>query len=182
MKNVQKNNQKNIKEHIIDYCNVNDIPRTQFAKKSGVSLNTINELLYGRTYMCGDKVLKELCEFMGINTYDVIPNYDAIRYTNAHVREWLKIRQYHSDVKLFENPDFATAFTGVCIKSNRAIYNYDEMIDFLVSYQNLSMDEAIKTIAVIHKHENSSPIIIQGVKGDTEWYAIKRKTSLQNKD
>lgn len=174
---------KSIQQHILDYCHENDIAYKNFAKESGVSLNTLNEIIYARTFMPSDRVLRKLCKYMNISTVYVTPNYNAIRYTDVHVKAWIKeVVIDENDVEVFQNPDFASAFEGIIFIGDtaRAVYNYNNMIDFLTKYNDISIHEAFNIVDEIERLVTpTSPLVIHSTRGDKDWYAIKRNTSLQ---
>jgi hypothetical protein len=74
------------------------------------------------------------------------------------------IEQYdYENVVIFSNPDYASAFVGIS-ENNRAIYDYDEMIEFLVKENGMTGMEAIEfieynTIRSLPYFENA-PIIL----------------------
>ena len=45
------------------------------------------------------------------------------------------------DVIIFENPSYDDALIGVT-KDNRAVYDYDKMIEWLVTNENMDYEEA----------------------------------------
>lgn len=65
---------------------------------------------------------------------------------------------------ILENPDYASAFVGVSY-DNRAVYDYDKMVDFLMNKDGMTDIEAIEfieynTIRSLSYYGNSTPIII----------------------
>lgn len=69
----------------------------------------------------------------------------------------------YEDSVIFENPDYDSAIIGIS-EDNRIIYDYDKMIDFLVTKDNMSIKEAAdfisyNTIRSLPYIENS-PIIM----------------------
>ena len=51
----------------------------------------------------------------------------------------------YEDIIIFSNPDYASAFIGIT-EDNRAIYDFDEMIGFLMSEYNMTDIEAVEFI------------------------------------
>lgn len=59
-----------------------------------------------------------------------------------------KIIEYElEDSIIFENPSYETAIIGYDISSNRLVYDYNKMIDYLVEHDNMTPDDAIDFIS-----------------------------------
>lgn len=85
--------------------------------------------------------------------------------TENDVRELIADYEYE-DVIIFSNPDYASAFIGIS-EDNRAVYDYDKMVEFLVNKDGMTDIEAIEfieynTIRALPYFENS-PIIIHNL-------------------
>lgn len=50
------------------------------------------------------------------------------------------------DAIVFENPSYETAIVGYDVHSNRIIYDYERMIDYLVENEHMNEDEAVEFI------------------------------------
>lgn len=50
------------------------------------------------------------------------------------------------DAVVFENPSYETAIVGYDVHSNRIIYDYERMIDYLVENEQMNEDEAAEFI------------------------------------
>lgn len=50
------------------------------------------------------------------------------------------------DAIVFENPSYETAIVGYDVHSNRIIYDYELMIDYLVENEQMNEDEAVEFI------------------------------------
>lgn len=50
------------------------------------------------------------------------------------------------DAIVFENPSYETAIVGYDIHTNRIIYDYGRMIDYLVENEQMNEDEAVEFI------------------------------------
>lgn len=50
------------------------------------------------------------------------------------------------DAVVFENPSYETAIVGYDVHSNRIIYDYERMIDYLVENEQMNEDEAVEFI------------------------------------
>ena len=86
--------------------------------------------------------------------------------TENDVKELIADYEYE-DVIIFSNPDYASAFIGVS-EDNRAVYDYDKMVEFLVNEDGMSVPEAIEfiefnTIRALPYYENA-PIILFTLK------------------
>ena len=74
------------------------------------------------------------------------------------------IEEYgYEDVVIFSNPSYANAFIGIS-KDNRAVYDCNKMIDFLIEEEGWSDIEAIEfieqnTLRALPYYENS-PIVM----------------------
>ena len=69
----------------------------------------------------------------------------------------------YENIIIFSNPDYASAFVGIS-EDNRAVYDYDKMIKFLMNEHGMSDIEAVEfidynTIRSLPYFENV-PIII----------------------
>lgn len=60
-------------------------------------------------------------------------------------KEWIEYEGYE-DVIVFENPSYNDAFIGVT-NDNRAVYDYDKMIEWLITNEDLDYDEAADFIS-----------------------------------
>lgn len=88
--------------------------------------------------------------------------------TESDVKELIVDYEY-DDVVIFSNPDYASAFIGVS-EDNRAVYDYDKMVKFLMDKDGMTDIEAIEfiefnTIRALPYFENS-PIIIHSLVSD----------------
>ena len=81
---------------------------------------------------------------------------------NNELAELLKENGYDNEVVMFENPSYCSAFVGMS-NDNRAIYDYNRMIDSLVE-DGLSREEAVDFLDfnMIRSLEymNNGPIIL----------------------
>lgn len=74
------------------------------------------------------------------------------------------IEEYeYDDVVVFDNPSYASAFIGIS-NDNRAIYDYNKMVEFLMEEEDFGEIEAIEfiefnSIRSLPYYENS-PIIM----------------------
>lgn len=50
------------------------------------------------------------------------------------------------DAVIFENPSYETAIVGYDVHSNRIIYDYELMIDYLVENEQMNEDESVEFI------------------------------------
>lgn len=50
------------------------------------------------------------------------------------------------DSVVFENPSYETAIVGYDVHTNRIIYDYELMIDYLVENERMNEDEAVEFI------------------------------------
>ena len=71
------------------------------------------------------------------------------------------------DAVVFENPSYETAIVGYDVHSNRIIYDYELMIDYLVENEQMNEDEAVEfidynTIRSLDYIENQ-PIILNRI-------------------
>ena len=72
------------------------------------------------------------------------------------------------DVLVFDSPSYRSAFLGVS-HDNRAVYDYDLMIDYLMETEGWDVDEAIEwidynVIRALPYYPNS-PIILHRLEG-----------------
>lgn len=85
--------------------------------------------------------------------------------TENDVKELITDYEY-DDVIIFSNPDYASAFIGIS-EDNRAVYDYDKMVKYLVDKDGMTDIEAIEfiefnTIRALPYYENA-PIIIHNL-------------------
>lgn len=85
--------------------------------------------------------------------------------TENDVKELIESYEYE-DVMIFSNPDYASAFIGIS-EDNRAVYNYDKMVEYLMDRDGMTDIEAVEfieynTIRSLPYFENA-PIIIHSL-------------------
>lgn len=83
--------------------------------------------------------------------------------TEEDVRKLIEDYDYE-DVVIFSNPDYASAFIGVS-EDDRAIYDYDKMIEHLMDKDGLTDMEAIEfidynTIRALPYFGDRAPIVM----------------------
>lgn len=71
------------------------------------------------------------------------------------------------DVLLFSNPSYDDALIGVTT-DNRAVYDYNSMVDWLIEQDDMSYDEAVEwidynTLRALPYYGEAAPIVIYGV-------------------
>ena len=82
--------------------------------------------------------------------------------TEDDVRQLIEDREYE-DIVIFSNPSYASAFIGIS-EDNRAVYDFDLMVEYLIEEEGLNDMDAIEFIEYncirsLPYYENS-PIII----------------------
>lgn len=88
--------------------------------------------------------------------------------TENDIKELIADYEYE-DVIIFSHPDYASAFIGVS-EDNRAVYDYDKMVKYLMDKDDMTDIEAIEfveynTIRSLPYFENA-PIIIHNLASD----------------
>lgn len=83
--------------------------------------------------------------------------------TENDVRELIEDYEFE-DVIIFSNPDYASAFVGIS-EDNRAIYDYDKMVKFLMDKDGITDIEAVEfidynTIRALPYFGENAPIIM----------------------
>ena len=83
--------------------------------------------------------------------------------TEDDIRNLIEDYDYE-DVLIFSNPDYASAFVGVSY-DNRAVYDYDKMVEYLMDRDGMTDIEAIEfidynTIRSLPYYGEGTPIII----------------------
>lgn len=73
------------------------------------------------------------------------------------------------EVMVFSSPDYHTAFMGIDLINNRAIYDYDKMVEYLMEKDDIDGEEAIEfidynTIGAINPNDPAYPIIIYSME------------------
>ena len=86
--------------------------------------------------------------------------------TEDDVKELIESYGYE-DVIIFSNPDYASAFVGIT-EDNRAVYDLDEMIGFLMSEDGITDIEAVEfieynTIRALSYMGERAPIIMSAL-------------------
>lgn len=64
---------------------------------------------------------------------------------SSAVREALEGEEQYDGLILFEEQSYDDAFLGVT-KDNRAVYDFDKMVDWLVRYYEMSEEDAVDFI------------------------------------
>lgn len=75
------------------------------------------------------------------------------------------IEDEETSIILFDSPNYDEAFVGLTM-DNRAVYDYDKMIDSLMKEDNITYDEAVEfidfnTIRSLPYIGDKGPVIIQ---------------------
>lgn len=91
--------------------------------------------------------------------------------TQKEIKEYIIDMDLQNDVLLFENPSYNTAFMGLS-DDNRAIYNFDLMVEFLLNdnkYDDFTVYDAIEfieynTIRSLPYYGDNAPIILYPIK------------------
>lgn len=70
----------------------------------------------------------------------------------------------YEDVLIFENPSYDDALVGVT-EDNRAVYDFDKMVDWLLDHSPMDRDEAVEfieynTIRAIPYYGAEAPIVM----------------------
>ena len=86
--------------------------------------------------------------------------------TEQQLKEYLTDIGYEDSI-LFENPSYITAVTGVS-ETGRIIYDYNKMIEYLVSQDEMTEEDAIEfidynTIRALPYAGENAPIIMYGI-------------------
>ena len=87
--------------------------------------------------------------------------------TENDVKEIIADYEYE-DVIIFSNPDYASAFIGVS-EDNRAVYDYDKMVEFLIDKDGMTDIEAVEfieynTIRSLQYYGENTPIIVHSLE------------------
>ena len=87
--------------------------------------------------------------------------------TEDDVKELIADYEY-DDVIIFSNPDYASAFIGIS-EDNRAVYDYNKMIEFLMNKDKMTDIEAIEfieynTIRSLPYFGENTPIIVHSLE------------------
>lgn len=73
------------------------------------------------------------------------------------------------DVIVFDNPSYTTAFIGLS-NDNRAVYDYDRMLEYLVEQDDMSYEDAADFIsynterALDYMSDGNKPIIVYNIE------------------
>lgn len=83
--------------------------------------------------------------------------------TEEDVKELIEDYGYE-DVMIFSNPDYASAFIGVS-DDNRAVYDYNKMIEFLMTEDGMTDMEAAdfigyNTLRALPYFGDDAPIVV----------------------
>ena len=70
---------------------------------------------------------------------------------------------------VFENPDYESAIVGFDYNSDRVIYDYDKMVEFLVATYSMEPEEAVEfidvnTIRSLSYMGEKGPIILKTIQ------------------
>lgn len=89
--------------------------------------------------------------------------------TENDVRRLIEDYDYE-DVVIFSNPDYASAFMGIS-EDNRAIYDFDKMVKYLVDRDEMTDIEAIEfieynTIRALPYVGEKAPIIMYSLSAE----------------
>ena len=53
----------------------------------------------------------------------------------------------YEDVIVFENPSYDEAFVGITYNTNQAVYDYEQMIEWLVNEENMDYNDALDFVS-----------------------------------
>ena len=72
------------------------------------------------------------------------------------------------DVLLFDNPSYDDALIGVT-EDDRAVYDFDKMVAWLVEHDGMTVDEAIEwieynAVRALPYHGDRAPIIVYSIE------------------
>lgn len=87
---------------------------------------------------------------------------------NMTIKEQLEkyyIEDEETSIILFENPNYDDAFIGLTL-DNRAVYDYDKMVECLMKEDDITYEEAVEfieynTIRALPYIGEKSPVVIQ---------------------
>lgn len=73
------------------------------------------------------------------------------------------------DSVVFFKPDYDDAIVGFDCVSDRVVYDYDKMVDFIMREMNMGIEEAtdfvnVNTINSLHSEGLKSPIILKSIE------------------
>lgn len=85
--------------------------------------------------------------------------------SQEEVKEYL-VEMGYEDTIVFENSDYHTAFIGVDVASQRAVYDYDLMIQYLIDEEGFTEEDAIEwidynTLGAIPPGSSDLPIVFK---------------------
>lgn len=82
---------------------------------------------------------------------------------NLDIKKMIEDNGYGEEesILIFNNPSYDTAFLGIS-SDNRAIYDFDKMVEYLVTTDGMSEEEAIEFIEYnsMYSTFTSTPIIM----------------------
>ena len=85
--------------------------------------------------------------------------------TQERIRGYIEEQDLDEPILLFESPNYETAFIGLDYITGRAIYDYDKMIEYLITDYHLDHLEAIEffefNTARSLPYYNDAPIILK---------------------
>jgi len=76
------------------------------------------------------------------------------------------IEDEETSIILFENPNYDNAFVGLTLEGDRAVYDYNKMVEHLMTEDNMDYDEAVEfidynTLRALPYMGDKGPLIIR---------------------
>lgn len=67
------------------------------------------------------------------------------------------------DTVVFSNPDYESALIGIDVREDRAVYDYDLMVEHLMKQDGMTMEEAVDWVDynTLGAHTDREPIVIR---------------------
>ncbi|MBO7433086.1 MAG: helix-turn-helix transcriptional regulator [Salinivirgaceae bacterium] len=121
------------------------LAQEKFANESEIDRRYMSDIENGKRNISID-VIERLAKCLGISVselFSIAENIDSNR-TLDQLKEWLCDMGYE-DTVVMENPDYLSAIVGVS-DDGRLIYDYDKMVEHLMSTDGMDYEEASEFI------------------------------------
>lgn len=86
---------------------------------------------------------------------------------NNRVRRYIDDIMVDEPVVIFESPSYETAFIGLESETNRAVYDFDKMVQYLIDQDGVDPNEAVDFICFntlrALPYQEGAPIVVETV-------------------
>lgn len=160
--------QEKLGKAIIQLRKQRGLAQEKFANDADIDRRYMSDIENGKRNLSID-VIERVANCLGISVselFSIAENIDSNR-TIDRLKEWLCDRDCEETVVL-ENPDYLSAIVGIS-DDDRLIYDYDKMVDHLMTNDGMDDEEACEfidfnTIGALPYMGEKRPVILTRIE------------------